>query len=170
LKTTFIGIDKIGAYEDALNLHLSSVFEEPVNVEINEEFCCAVVIEDENKIVACGLGYSRKMLQGNIEFNAGIIGGLAVNIAYRGVGLCKKVMQQLDNYMVSNEFLYTFLLAYDSEIYLSSGYSNLLAPIHYFDIQTQIWNTFIYRGGMVKSYGLAQLHETQVVEFKGCVY
>lgn len=167
---SIINIEEISDYENALNQHIGSVFEEVMKIEVNDEFLCAVIIEDDNQIIACGLGYTRKMSQGNVDFNSGIIGGIAVNESYQGLGLCKKIMQKLDTYMVSNEILFSFLFAYEPRAYLSSGYSNLLAPIHYFDKQFQTWNEFVFRGGMVKSYTRTQLSEAQVIEFKGCVY
>ncbi|MPW29305.1 GNAT family N-acetyltransferase [Agarivorans sp. B2Z047] len=138
--------------------------------EIQEYLADVVTSEDHNQIIACGFGYSRIMSQGKVSFNAGIIGCIAVNRGYRGLGLCKKMMQKLDSYMVSSGAICSFLFAYEPKVYLSSGYVNLLAPIHYFDKQLQVWNTFIYRGGMVKLNGLKQLSDTQAIEFKGCIY
>lgn len=62
-----------------------------------------------------------------------------------------------------------FLFAYEPDVYRSSGYSELICPIHYYDIQQKHWNEFVYRGGMVKIYNFGHALGNQVIEFNGCV-
>lgn len=163
-------MDDIDTYKNDLNGHLKLVFGDSACIDINDEFLCAAIVKHESKIIGCGFGYHRKMLQGENDFHAGIIGGVAVAPDYQGQGLCRKIIQKLDEYMMSSGVLYSFLFAYQPEVYLSSGYINLTVPIHYYDKQHQEWLQFIYRGSMVKSYNKAQLIENKVVEFQGCVY
>lgn len=170
LETSVIGLDKIKDYERAINAHLCAIFGEGTTLAINDEFVCAVIIEETNTVAACGVAYSRSMRQGDIDFSAGIIGGIAVGSKYRGQGLAKVVMQNLDTCLASSGVVHSFLFACQPNIYRSSGYSDLHLPIHYFDTQQQKWNQFIYRGGMVKSYTHSRLTDDQAVEFNGRVY
>lgn len=59
---------------------------------------------------------------------------------------------------------------HEPDVYRSSGYSELVIPIHYFDIRQKKWNEFVYRGGMVKTYNGGRALSNQVIEFNGCVY
>ena len=65
---------------------------------------------------------------------------------------------------------HSFLFAYEPNVYRSSGYLELVLPIHYFDIQQKNWNEFVYRGGMVKTYKGSHVLSNQVIDFNGCVY
>ncbi|MCF9392679.1 GNAT family N-acetyltransferase [Vibrio parahaemolyticus] len=136
LKISVVKSGEIEAYEASLNAHLNSVFGQDSTVNFNQEFVCAVLIEDDSQIVATGFAYSRLMSQGSINFKAGI----------------------------------SFLFAYEPDVYRSSGYSELVCPIHYYDMQQKNWNEFVYRGGMVKAYNVGHALSNQVIEFNGCVY
>ncbi|MCF9368564.1 GNAT family N-acetyltransferase [Vibrio parahaemolyticus] len=140
LKISVVKSGEIEAYEASLNAHLNSVFGQDSTVNFNQEFVCAVLIEDDSQIVATGFAYSRLMSQGSINFKAGI-----------GV-------------------THSFLFAYEPDVYRSSGYSELVCPIHYYDMQQKNWNEFVYRGGMVKAYNVGHALSNQVIEFNGCVY
>lgn len=170
MKISVINIEEIETYESALNAHLSLVFGESCRFTINNEFICAVIAKDESKIIATGFAYTRSMRQGSFNFKAGIIGGIAVNSNYRGEGLSKAVIQELDQNLASIGVSFSFLFAYEHNVYRSSGYSELTLPIRYFDVQQQNWNQFIYRGGMVKSYNCGQSLTDQIIEFNGCIY
>lgn len=170
LKISVFENGEIEAHEAALNTHLNSVFGQNSMVNFNHEFVCAVIIEDENQIIATGFAYSRLMSQGSTIFKAGIVGGIAVAPNKRGLGLAKVIVKELDKYLVSFGVTHSFLFAYEPDVYRSSGYSELLLPIHYFDIQQENWNEFVYRGGMIKTYKGSHVLSNQVIEFNGCVY
>ncbi|ELB2807896.1 GNAT family N-acetyltransferase [Vibrio alginolyticus] len=170
LKISVVENGEIEAHEAALNTHLNSVFGQDSTVNFNHEFVCAVLIEDENQIVASGFAYSRLMSQGSTSFKAGIVGGIAVAPNKRGLGLAKAIVKELDNYLVSFGVAHSFLFAYEPNVYRSSGYLELVLPIHYFDIQQKNWNEFVYRGGMVKTYKGSHVLSNQVIDFNGCVY
>ncbi|MBM5346329.1 GNAT family N-acetyltransferase, partial [Vibrio parahaemolyticus] len=72
LKISVVKSGEIEAYEASLNAHLNSVFGQDSTVNFNQEFVCAVLIEDDSQIVATGFAYSRLMSQGSINFKAGI--------------------------------------------------------------------------------------------------
>lgn len=158
------------AYEAMLNTYIKSIFGKNSKVIFNSEFVCAILIEDQNKIIASGCAYSRLMKQGENDFKAGIIGNVTVSPNYRGLGLTKVVMKELDKYLVSCGITHSFLFAYEPNIYKSSGYTELTLPIHYFDEVQKSWKQFIYRGGMIKSYTDYHVLNKQVIEFNGCVY
>tara|TARA_Y100000588_G_C13832618_1_gene744285 strand:+ start:49 stop:573 length:525 start_codon:yes stop_codon:yes gene_type:complete len=170
LKILVVENGEIEAHEAALNTHLNSVFGQDSTVNFNHEFVCAVLIEDENQIVASGFAYSRLMSQGSTSFKAGIVGGIAVAPNKRGLGLAKAIVKELDNYLVSFGVAHSFLFAYEPNVYRSSGYLELVLPIRYFDIQQKNWNEFVYRGGMVKTYKGSHVLSNQVIDFNGCVY
>ncbi|HCE3278309.1 TPA: GNAT family N-acetyltransferase [Vibrio parahaemolyticus] len=170
LKISVVENGEIEAHEVVLNTHLNSIFGQDSTVNLNHEFVCAVLIEDENQVVATGFAYSRLMSQGLTSFKAGIVGGITVAPNKRGLGLAKTIVKELDKYLVSFGVTHSFLFAYNSDVYRSSGYSELLVPIHYFDIQQKNWNEFVYRGGMVKTYKGSHVLSNQVIEFNGCVY
>lgn len=170
LKISVVKSGEIEAYEASLNAHLNSVFGQDSTVNFNQEFVCAVLIEDDSQIVATGFAYSRLMSQGSINFKAGIVGGIAVAANRRGLGLAKDIVKELDKYLVSFGVTHSFLFAYEPDVYRSSGYSELVCPIHYYDIQQINWNEFVYRGGMVKAYNVGHALSNQVIEFNGCVY
>ncbi|ENQ8064250.1 GNAT family N-acetyltransferase [Vibrio parahaemolyticus] len=170
LKISIIKSDEIELHEAEINKHLNSILGQNSLVSLNQEFACAVLIEDENQIVATGFAYSRLMSQGLTSFKAGIIGGIAVATNKRGQGLAKVIVKELDRHLVSLDVTHAFLFAYEPDVYRSSGYSELLFPIHYLDIQQDKWNEFVYRGGMVKSYKGSDVLSNQVIEFNGCVY
>ncbi|EJG1619293.1 GNAT family N-acetyltransferase [Vibrio parahaemolyticus] len=170
LKISVVENGEIEAHEAVLNAHLNSIFGQDSTVNFNHEFVCAVLIEEENQVVATGFAYSRLMSQGSTSFKAGIVGGITVAPNKRGLGLAKTIVKELDKYLVSFGVTHSFLFAYNPDVYRSSGYSELLAPIHYFDIQQKNWNEFVYRGGMVKTYKGSHVLSNQVMEFNGCVY
>ncbi|HCE2133836.1 TPA: GNAT family N-acetyltransferase [Vibrio parahaemolyticus] len=170
LKISVVKSGEIEAYEASLNAHQNSIFGQDSTVNFNHEFVCAVLIEDDSQIVATGFAYSRLMSQGFINFKAGIVGGIAVAPNKRGLGLAKIVVKELDKYLVSFGVTHSFLFAYETDVYRSSGYSELVCPIHYYDIQQKNWNEFVYRGGMVKTYSVGHALSNQVIEFNGCVY
>ncbi|HHC6554683.1 TPA: GNAT family N-acetyltransferase [Vibrio parahaemolyticus] len=170
MKISVVTNGEIEAYEASLNAHLNSVFGQDSTVHVNDEFVCAVLIEDDRQIVATGFAYSRLMSQGSINFKAGIVGGISVAPNKRGLGLAKVIVKKLDKYLVSFGVTHSFLFAYDSDVYRSSGYSELVCPIHYYDTQQKNWNEFVYRGGMVKTYNVGHALSNQVIEFNGCVY
>ncbi|MCF9359311.1 hypothetical protein J7983_23660 [Vibrio parahaemolyticus] len=84
LKISVVKSGEIEAYEASLNAHLNSVFGQDSTVNFNQEFVCAVLIEDDSQIVATGFAYSRLMSQGSINFKAGIRGGMvkAYNVGH----------------------------------------------------------------------------------------
>ncbi|HCG6311359.1 TPA: GNAT family N-acetyltransferase [Vibrio parahaemolyticus] len=170
LKISVVTNGEIEAYEASLNAHLNSVFGQDSTVHVNDEFVCTVLIEDDSQIVATGFAYSRLMSQGSINFKAGIVGGISVAPNKRGLGLAKVIVKKLDKYLVSFGVTHSFLFAYDPDVYRSSGYSELVCPIHYYDTQQKNWNEFVYRGGMVKTYNVGHALSNQVIEFNGCVY
>ncbi|ENK2327352.1 GNAT family N-acetyltransferase [Vibrio vulnificus] len=170
LKISLVKSGEIEAYEASINAHLNSVFVQDSAVNFNHELVCAVLIEDDSQIVATGFAYSRLMSQGSVNFKAGIVGGIAVAPNKRGLGLAKLVVKELDKYLVSFGVTHSFLFAYEPDVYRSSGYSELVCPIHYYDIQQKNWNEFVYRGGMVKTYNVGDALSNQVIEFNGCVY
>ncbi|EIO3939900.1 TPA: GNAT family N-acetyltransferase [Vibrio parahaemolyticus] len=170
LKISVVKSGEIEAYEASLNAHLNSVFGQDSTVNFNQEFVCAVLIEDDSQIVATGFAYSRLMSQDSINFKAGIVGGIAVAANKRGLGLVKVIVKELDKYLVSFGVTHSFLFAYEPDVYRSSGYSELVCPIHYYDMQQKNWNEFVYRGGMVKAYNVGHALSNQVIEFNGCVY
>ncbi len=170
LKISVIKSGEIETYEASLNAHLNSVFGQDSIANFNQEFVCAVLIEDDSQIVATGFAYSRLMSQGSINFKAGIVGGIAVAANKRGLGLAKVIVKEQDKYLVSYGVTHSFLFAYEPDVYRSSGYSELICPIHYYDIQQKNWNEFVYRGGMVKTYNVGHALSNQIIEFNGCVY
>ncbi|MDF5208284.1 GNAT family N-acetyltransferase [Vibrio parahaemolyticus] len=170
MKISVIKSGEIETYEASLNAHLNSVFGQDSIANFNQEFVCAVLIEDDSQIVATGFAYSRLMSQGSINFKAGIVGGIAVAANKRGLGLAKVIVKELDKYLVSYGVTHSFLFAYEPDVYRSSGYSELICPIHYYDIQQKNWNEFVYRGGMVKTYNVGHALSNQIIEFNGCVY
>ncbi|HGF5004301.1 TPA: GNAT family N-acetyltransferase [Vibrio parahaemolyticus] len=170
MKISVVENGEIEAHEVVLNTHLNSIFGQDSTVNLNHEFVCAVLIEDENQVVATGFAYSRLTSQGSTSFKAGIVGGITVAPNKRGLGLAKTIVKELDKYLVSFGVTHSFLFAYNPDVYRSSGYSELLVPIHYFDIQQKNWNEFVYRGGMVKTYKDSHVLSNQVIEFNGCVY
>ncbi|WP_254619832.1 GNAT family N-acetyltransferase [Vibrio metschnikovii] len=170
MKISVVKSGEIEAYEAALNAHLNSVFGQDFTINFNHEFVCAILIEDENQIVATGFAYSRLMSQGSIKFKAGIVGGISVAPNKRGLCLAKVIIKELDKYLMSFGVTHSFLFAYEPDVYRSSGYSELVCPIHYFDIQQNNWNEFVYRGGMVKTYNGGHALSNQVIDFNGCVY
>ncbi|HFQ4882395.1 TPA: GNAT family N-acetyltransferase [Vibrio vulnificus] len=170
MKISVVKSGEIEAYEASLNAHLNSVFGQDSTVNFNQELVCAVLIEDDSQIVATGFAYSRLMSQGSINFKAGIVGGIAVAANKRSLGLAKVIVKELDKYLVSFGVTHSFLFAYEPDVYRSSGYLELVCPIHYYDIQQKNWNEFVYRGGMVKTYDVSHALSNQIIEFNGCVY
>lgn len=170
LKISVVKSGEIEAYEASLNAHLNSVFGQDYTVNFNREFVCAVLIEDDSQIVATGFAYSRLMSQGPVNFKSGIVGGIAVAPNKRGLGLAKVIVKELDKYLMSFGVTHSFLFAYEPDVYRSSGYSELVCPIHYYDIHQKNWNEFVYRGGMVKTYNAGHALSNQIIEFNGCVY
>ncbi|MGO1298327.1 MAG: GNAT family N-acetyltransferase [Vibrio sp.] len=170
MKVSVIENAEIKDYEAKLNTHLTSVFGQNSRFLLSSEFVCAILVEDESQIIATGFAYSRLMNQGSKNFKAGLIGGIAVIPSKRGLGLAKIIVDELDRYLESFGVIHSFLFAYNPDVYKSSGYSELLLPIHYFDEQQKSWKQFVYRGGMVKSYNEGCVLSDQVIEFNGCVY
>ena len=158
------------AYESQINSFLSHVFNKDTSIDLTDEFLVGVLIIDNDLIIGCGFVYSRKMTQGKLSFIAGIVACVAVDEDHRGKGLCKKIINILDKQQNDIGVSYSFLFAYETNIYQSSGYSLLKIPIHYFDKSQKRWNEFVYRGGMIKLFHKQALTENKLIEFNGCVY
>ncbi|TON99276.1 GNAT family N-acetyltransferase, partial [Vibrio parahaemolyticus] len=116
MKISVIKNGEIEAYEASLNAHLNSVFGQDSTVQFNDEFVCAVLIEDDSQIVATGFAYSRLVSQGSINFKAGIVGGISVAPNKRGLGLAKVIVKKLDKYLVSFGVTHSFLFAYAPDV------------------------------------------------------
>ncbi|MEZ8083550.1 GNAT family N-acetyltransferase [Enterovibrio norvegicus] len=126
-----------------------------------------------NKVVGFGAVYTRKMQQGTRTFNAGIVGGIAIHPDYRGQGLCSRLMTQFDAAQIQANVEHSFLFAYEPRVYHAVGYQMLHAPIHFFDTPSNQWASFVYRGGMVKSFGKENglpIEPHTLIEFNGQVY
>ncbi|GGB15820.1 GNAT family N-acetyltransferase [Agarivorans gilvus] len=170
MKISVVNSNDIEVYQNTLNEHLMSVFGQDSRVVLNREFVCAVLVEDENQLVATGLAYSRTMKQNATNFKAGIIGGVSVRADKRGLGLAKVIIKELEQCLVSVGVTHSFLFAYEPNVYRSSGYTELTAAIHYFDLTQNKWQQFVYRGGMVKCLKGGKPLSDQRIEFNGCVY
>lgn len=158
-------------HRNNLNQHLQLVFNSQIEVDINEEILCGVIAITEEKIVACGFAYQRTMSQSGASFKAGIVGGIAVHPDYQRQGLSKKVLRNIDQKIEQVGIKLSFLFAYEPSVYVASGYANLVTPIHYYDRGQNQWNTFVYRGGMVKNHHeISTLLPNEVIEFNGPVY
>ena len=156
--------------EDEINTFLKSIFSSDVKVDINEELSSGVLIINNEVIIGCGFVYVREMTQKSSNFQAAIIACVAVDESYRGKGLCKEIISRLDQQISSACINYSFLFAYEKNIYKSSGYQELKTAINYFDKYKKQWNTFVYRGGMIKSFKKVKLSKDSVINFNGCVY
>ncbi|MFW1027410.1 hypothetical protein ACEWA3_04910 [Vibrio parahaemolyticus] len=55
MKISVVKNGEIEAYEASLNAHLNSVFGQDSTVHVNDEFVCAVLIEDDSQIVVPAL-------------------------------------------------------------------------------------------------------------------
>ncbi len=170
MKISVVESDEISAFESDLNKYLVSIFGPNSKFIFNQEFECAVIVADENQIIATGFAYRRLMKQGSMNFNAAIIGGIAVTPDKRGFGLTKSVMSTLEKHLISIDISHSFLFAYEPAVYRSSGFKELAAPINYYDVKQKVWNQFVYSGGMVKTYHGGHFSSEQVIEFNGCVY
>lgn len=170
MEITVVNRHTILKYESQINSFLSCIFDSKVKVDISKELACGVLIMNDTEILSCGFAHTREMSQGKYQFKAGIVGGIAVSKEYRGNGYCKNILKHLENELKNIGVDHSFLFAYEPQRYHSSGYIELNAPIHYFDKAQKQWLDFVYRGGMVKTFGAKQLNEKQVIEFQGCVY
>ncbi len=170
MKISVVNNNDIEVYQNTLNEHLISVFGQDSRVVLNSEFVCAVLIEEEKQLVATGLAYSRIMRQNSTNFKAGIIGGVSVTADKRGLGLAKVIIKELEQRLVSVGVTHSFLFAYQPDVYRSSGYTELMAAIHYFDLTQNKWQQFVYRGGMVKCFKGGKPLSDQLIEFNGSVY
>jgi hypothetical protein len=61
LKISVVRHGELQTYETEINAHLISVFGQESKLIFNHEFVCAILVEDENQIVATGFAYSRLM-------------------------------------------------------------------------------------------------------------
>lgn len=171
MKILTLSADQLPRWRSKLNQHLQLVFNSDIEVELNEELLCGVLIIDDELIVASGFAYRREMSQCGKVFKAGIVGGIAVHPDYRKQGLCKKTLRNIDQSIELAGVEQSFLFAYEPLIYVTCGYTVLDAPIHYFDRLQDRWNTYVYRGGMVKKYHQASiLNSDDIIEFNGPVY
>ncbi|BEU02954.1 hypothetical protein OAG1_17540 [Agarivorans sp. OAG1] len=161
---------KIEPYKDSINSFLISVFGSGASIKLNSDFQCAAIVQVDDEIVGCGLAYAREMSQGTHTFLAGIIGGIAIKESYRGQGMSKSIVAALEGHLLSLGIMYSFLFAYEPNVYRGCGYDDLRSPINYFDSEKNQWNTFVYRGGMVKPHSNHKLATGEIVEFKGSVY
>ncbi|MFT6985918.1 MAG: hypothetical protein ACJAT7_001738 [Psychromonas sp.] len=67
----------------------------------------------DGELIACGFAHISKRLQGK--------------------SLYTTIIERLDSELLSNGVQNSFLFTYEPKIYHSSGYSELVVPIHYYD-------------------------------------
>ena len=166
----FIFQKQLSHYKKQIDQLFSLAFEDNHPFKIEPELLGAALLFSNNRLIACGFVYLRDMSQQNLRFKAGIVGGVAVHPDNRKLGYCRKIMQCLDKVLQHSNVTHSFLFAYQTYIYRSLGYSELKCPIHFYDKNQSCWNSFVYRGGMVKSYADNRLLKDQAIEFKGSVY
>ena len=162
--------EQIQNLQSQIDSFLTKAFNTNIRMELCDEFCFAMLIYDAEDIIGCACVYTREMSQGSRIFNAAIVGLVAIDEKYRGQGLCHQLMNAIHKDISTRNIHFSFLFAYQRQVYQSSGYFDLLSPIHYFDKTQNKWNTFVYRGAMVKALQNMQLLKDQLIEFKGCVY
>ncbi|QIA63117.1 GNAT family N-acetyltransferase [Vibrio astriarenae] len=152
MEVLILSADQLKCWKSKLNQHLQLVFNSHIEAVFNEELLCVVLVIDDELIVAFGFAYRREMSQRGKVFNAGIIGGIAVHPDYRKQGLCKIILENIERSIELAGVEQSFLFAYEPSIYVTSGYTILDTPIRYFDRSQKRWNTYVYRGGMVKKH------------------
>ncbi|MEZ8026778.1 GNAT family N-acetyltransferase [Enterovibrio norvegicus] len=172
---------KLGHYSEGVSALLNLVFPDAsIDISPNNELLTYGLVLDgsaaqkaANKVVGFGAVYTRKMQQGTRTFNAGIVGGIAIHPDYRGKGFCSHLMAQLEFAQIQANVEHSFLFAYEPRVYHAVGYQMLHAPIHFFDTPSNQWASFVYRGGMVKSFGKENglpIEPHTLIEFNGQVY
>ncbi|MDD1783144.1 GNAT family N-acetyltransferase [Enterovibrio sp. ZSDZ35] len=163
--------ESVPNYSTEITALLRHVFANPdMQVICNEELATYVVIMDGGQLIACSSAHVREMEQANQTFLAGVIGSVAVHPEWRAKGLCKMLINELEEHLVMRGVDVSFLFAYKPEVYQSNGYLLLNAPIHHFDDISNTWKRFIYRGGMVKHLSTLTLDPETEIDFRGCVY
>ncbi|PMN72580.1 GNAT family N-acetyltransferase [Enterovibrio norvegicus] len=172
---------QLDQYLDDVSALLRAVFPN-ANIDLtpNDELLTyGLVIDNDtaktktNQVVGFGVVYARTMQQGTRTFNAGIVGGIAIHPDYRGKGFCSHLMAQLEFAQIQANVEHSFLFAYEPRVYHAVGYQMLHAPIHFFDTPSNQWASFVYRGGMVKSFGKENglpIEPYTLIEFNGQVY
>ncbi len=172
---------RLGHYSEGVSALLKLVFPDAsIDISPNNELLTYGLVLDgsaaqkaANKVVGFGAVYTRKMQQGTRTFNAGIVGGIAIHPDYREKGFCSHLMAQLEFAQIQANVEHSFLFAYEPRVYHAVGYQMLHAPIHFFDTPSNQWASFVYRGGMVKSFGKENglpIEPHTLIEFNGQVY
>ncbi|MCC4798300.1 GNAT family N-acetyltransferase [Enterovibrio norvegicus] len=172
---------RLGLYSEGVSALLKLVFPDAsIDISPNNELLTYGLMLDgsaakkaANKVMGFGAVYTRKMQQGTRTFNAGIVGGIAIHPDYRGKGFCSHLMAQLEFAQIQANVEHSFLFAYEPRVYHAVGYQMLHAPIHFFDTPSNQWASFVYRGGMVKSFGKENglpIEPHTLIEFNGQVY
>lgn len=133
----------------------------------NQELTGRVIIRNHNSIVAHAALYSRKMNFNDYIFKGGIIADVVVDSNFRKKGLAKKLLLEL--ILLSPEVDVYFLFAYNTDIYISSGFSKLNNPINFYDQHDLNWKEFVYNGGMINNRSKIDFGSSLIL-FNGCVY
>lgn len=157
-------------YHGALSL-LKSSFGENKTLIINAELKVRLVVyapDDKTQVIAHAAGYIRDMSCSGRTFIGGVIGDVAVSALYRKQGIAHKLILSIHEIFKRQNVDYSFLFAYDTLIYKSLGYADLLQPITYFDEGENKWNRYVYNGGMYFPFVDDQLDGE--ISFNGCVY
>lgn len=157
-------------YPAALFL-LKTAFGENKELEDTSEMTLRVIVrhpQDKETIIAHAAAYTRVMTHQATDFLGAIIGDVAVAPEFQGKGLMREMLYSLHQHLISQAVDHSFLFAYNTDIYISSGYQVLNLPIHYYDINDKRWNTYIYHGAMFHSFGTNQLCE--VINIHGRTY
>ncbi|AIR64298.1 GNAT family N-acetyltransferase [Cedecea neteri] len=150
---------------------LKSSFGSDKDLVITPELMLRVIIrhpENHGEIIAHAALYVREMYNEGDAFIAGIIGDVAVSPEFQRQGLATKMLSVIHGHLKKESIYYSFLFAYQTEIYKKSGYHDLVLPIYYFDVLDNRWNTYLYNGAMLRCVINNQLRG--MINFNGRTY
>lgn len=88
---------------------------------------------------------------GGVAYVVGGIAEVMVHPEYRGKGLVKTLLLEVDGFLQERGVLIAMLFGRAS-VYESSGYSQLSNPIHYFNPEVKSWRTEVLPSAMGKTY------------------
>lgn len=107
-------------------------------------------IEENGQIIAHTAVHEKNILVGDQKIKIGGIAEVCAHPEYRGKGLVKLLLKNVDRWLVGNNYKYAMLFG-DKNVYGSSGYFNIDNQIKYVDYETKEVKIEISNCAMVKT-------------------
>jgi predicted acetyltransferase len=109
-------------------------------------------MEQGDKLYAHVAVHKKLLSAPGADIKVGGIAEVAVHPDYRGRGLVKLMLAEVNRWLAAHDFAFAMLYG-NPEVYRSSGYRSIENEVCYFDLVTKSWKTEVNKEAMVAVLG-----------------